>query len=224
MPRTEEQIQELVREMYTTAESSDWELKPETIRSQRGQRRVPLPDVKVLVLVAAAVILIVVGIVVANGSISHRPTVSGPSSTTSTLSGGQSVTVPNGVGESQTQVATALGSAGLKVGPINLVANGSVKAGLVISENPQPGSVVSPGSLVSLTVSTGPSPVKVPNVVALAETEAANVLGSAGLNVGTITQEANTHFPVGWVVGQTPSSGTLAAPGSPVDLVVSTGP
>jgi beta-lactam-binding protein with PASTA domain len=220
MPRTEEQIQELVREMYTSAESNDWELKPETVRSQRGQRRVPLPDVKVLVLVAAAVILIVVGIVVANGSPSRRSTVSGPTTTATTSP--TTVAVPVGVGKLLAEASQELAAAGLHVST-NSVAN-SQAAGLVLSQNPQAGALVSRGSTVVLTVSSGPSTVKVPNVVALVQIEAANVLGSAGLNVGTITQEASTHYPAGWIVSETPSSGTSVVPLSSVDLVVSTGP
>ena len=95
MPHTEEQIEELIREMYTTGDSADWEIDPEKIRSQRARLRMPVPDVKVLVLVAAAVILIVVGIVVANGSPSRRSAASLP---TTTLSDPNSVEAPNLVG------------------------------------------------------------------------------------------------------------------------------
>jgi hypothetical protein len=86
MPHTEEQVQELLHEMYTTAETTDWDLDPKAIRSLRGRQRMPLPDVKVLALVAAAVILVVVGIVLANGSHSRRSTASSPTTTVTTPS------------------------------------------------------------------------------------------------------------------------------------------
>ena len=223
MPHTEEQIQELVREMYTIAETSEWDLAPEEIRVQSGRHWLPLPDAKILVLVAAAVILVVVGFVVANGSTSHRTAVSGPSTTNSTLSTGHPIAVPSLVGETQTQAATALSRVGLEAGPIDLVANRSVKAGVVISENPQPGSLVSAGSLVTLTVSSGPSPVHVPSLVGLSQNQAANVLRDAGLSVGSTSPQSSTTIPAGAVAGSRPSAGTLVVPGSSVDLVVSTG-
>lgn len=88
MPRTEEQIQELVRELYTIAETAEWDLAPEEVRSKRGRRRISLPDGKILVLVAAAVILIVVGIVVANGSPSRRSTTNVPTTSAAPSSSG----------------------------------------------------------------------------------------------------------------------------------------
>jgi hypothetical protein len=153
MPRTEEQIQELVREMYSVADSSEWDVDPEEIRSQRARRGLPLPDVKVLVLVAAAAILIIVGIVVANGSSPHRSTASPPASPP-TSSNPQTVVAPNLVGLSQVQAANALGRAGLNVGSIR-VRSSSTAAGLVIGQMPVAGSLVRPGSSVDLVVSTG---------------------------------------------------------------------
>ena len=222
MPRTEEQIQELVHEMYMAAESADLNVDPEAIRSERRRRGVPLPDVKVLVLVAAAVILIVVGIVVANGSPSHRSTVAEPTTTSSTLATGNTVAVPNAVGQSLSDATTALKGIGLNVTITNVVNNAAY--GTVLSQSPVAGSQVSRGSAVSLVVSNGPSDVRVPNVVGLSQSQAGNVLGEAGLNIGAISEAKSTQFAAGIVISGSPAAGTTVHPGSSVDLVVSQGP
>ncbi len=141
MPRTEEQVQELVREMYSVADSSEWQVDPEEIRTQRARRGLPLPDVKVLVLVAAAVILIVVGIVVANGSPSRRTTASPPTSST-TASNPQTVVAPDLVGLSQEAAANSLGRAGLNLGNVTLAASGQYASGVVVSQTPAAGTSV----------------------------------------------------------------------------------
>ena len=73
-------------------------------------------------------------------------------------------------------------------------------------------------------VSSGPAPVVVPSVVGLAQSGAATALNNAGLTVGSITQQTNSTVPAGTVISQNPTAGASVAPGSAVDLVVSSGP
>ena len=53
---------------------------------------------------------------------------------------------------------------------------------------------------------------------------ASAALTTAGLVVGTVTQQSSATVPSGSVISQSPVSGTSVAAGSAVDLVVSTGP
>ena len=222
MPRTEEQIQELVREMYAAADSPNWDLDPEAIRWQRGRRGMPLPDVNVLILVAAAVILIVIGIVVAHGSTSRRSTVAEPTTTSSTLVPAHTVTVPNGVNQPLSEATSALKKAGLNVTITNVVNDAAY--GSVLSQNPAAGSQVSRGSAVSLIVSEGPSDVRVPNMIGLSQSQAGDVLGQAGLNIGTVSVATSAQFAAGLVISGSPVAGSTVHPGSAVNLVVSSGP
>ena len=73
-------------------------------------------------------------------------------------------------------------------------------------------------------VSSGPPPVTVPNVIGQTQNGAAAVLQKSGLTVGTVTQQTSTSVPAGSVISQNPAAGTSVAPGSAVDLVVSSGP
>jgi len=134
------------------------------------------------------------------------------------------VPVPNVVGLTQTAASTAITGAGLVVGTVTTQSSSTVPAGAVISQNPTSGTLVAPGSSVNLVVSTGPPPVSVPNVVGLTQTAASTAITGAGLVVGTVTTQSSSTVPAGAVISQNPTSGSLVAPGSSVNLVVSTGP
>ncbi len=97
-------------------------------------------------------------------------------------------------------------------------------SGSVISQSPSAGASAAPGSAVNLTVSTGPAPVTVPNVVGLTQAAASSAITGAGLIVGTVSSASSSSVPSGSVISQSPSAGASAAPGSAVNLTVSTGP
>ncbi|GJL78480.1 MAG: hypothetical protein NPINA01_14690 [Nitrospinaceae bacterium] len=137
---------------------------------------------------------------------------------------GPPVNVPNVVGLAQAAAETAIVNAGLVVGTVTTQGSPTVPAGDVISQNPIGGTSVDPGSVVDLVVSSGPTPVNVPNVVGLAQAAAETAIVNAGLVVGTVTQQSSATVPAGDVISQNPIGGTSVAPGSAVDLVVSTGP
>ncbi|MGH8549812.1 MAG: PASTA domain-containing protein [Methylococcales bacterium] len=80
-------------------------------------------------------------------------------------------------------------------------------------------------SLVTvLVVPSGPAPVSVPDVVGQTQAAAQTAITSAGLTVGTVTQQASNTVPSGSVIRQNPAAGTSVAAGSAVNLVVSSGP
>ena len=67
-------------------------------------------------------------------------------------------------------------------------------------------------------------PVTVPNVVNQTQAAATTAITSAGLVVGTVTQQSSATVPAGHVISQNPTSGVGVPTGSAVHLVVSTGP
>jgi PASTA domain-containing protein len=93
----------------------------------------------------------------------------------------------------------------------------------VISQNPVDGLTVDVGTAMNYVVSSGPPPVTVPNVVGLTQAAASTAIVNAGLTVGAISFSPSTTVAAGLVISQTPTSGTSAAGGSAVALVVSTG-
>ena len=142
---------------------------------------------------------------------------------TLTVAAAQQVTVPQGiVNASQGTAESLLQAAGLSSTVTN-VAN-SATQGTVLSASPPSGTKVRKGSTVTLTVSSGPSNVRVPSLAGLGQNQASNVLGAAFLNLGNIIPQTSTQYPAGEVITSNPPAGTSVKPGSSVDLVVSTGP
>ena len=66
--------------------------------------------------------------------------------------------------------------------------------------------------------------VTVPNVEGLTQDAATAAITGAKLIVGTITQQAGDTVATGKVISQDPASGSSVAQGSPVNLVISSGP
>ena len=133
------------------------------------------------------------------------------------------VTVPDGLTNTTQANATAiLTSAGLQ----STVAyhTSTAQKGTVLSTNPASGTKVNQGSTVTLTVSSGPANATVPSLVGLSEAVAGQTLGNAGLNVGNVTSVSSVQYAAGLVVSSNPATGSTIAPGSSVDIAVSTGP
>ena len=142
-------------------------------------------------------------------------------------SGSEPVSVPNVVGQSQSAATSTITGAGLTLGTVTQQASTTVPAGTVLSQNPAAGASVAPGTAVDLVVSSGPTappPVTVPNVVGQSQSAATSTITGAGLTLGTVTQQASTTVPAGTVLSQNPAAGASVAPGTAVDLVVSSGP
>jgi beta-lactam-binding protein with PASTA domain len=78
------------------------------------------------------------------------------------------------------------------------------------------------GVSAEFNVTTSPPlPVAVPDLVGLSQADAQTAITNAGLTVGIITQAYSATVPAGSVISQNPTAGSFAAPGSVVDLVVS---
>ncbi len=103
------------------------------------------------------------------------------------------------------------------------VNNASVAAGDAVKTDPPAGTPVDVGTEVTLTVSKGPKPVVVPDVVGSRKGAATTAITDAGLVVGDQVSaedvaDANT------VIGQEPAAGTELPAGSSVNLTISSGP
>src|SRR5205823_4766789 len=119
---------------------------------------------------------------------------------------------------------TAITGAKLKVGTITQQASNTVATGNVISQDPASGSSLAEGSPVNLVISSGPQMVTVPKVERLTQDTATTAITAAKLTVGTVTQQASNTVATGNVISQDPASGSSLAEGSPVNLVISSGP
>jgi beta-lactam-binding protein with PASTA domain len=95
--------------------------------------------------------------------------------------------------------------------------------GAVIWQDPAPGTSLAPGTSVHMTVSSGPGAVTVPDLIGFDASLAARVVEAAGLTVGGL-DSIPAGSETGTVVATRPGAGSSRDPGSPVQLVVSSGP
>ena len=145
-------------------------------------------------------------------------------STGSTLT----ATVPNVVGLTQSVAITAIQNATLTA-TVTTEASTTIPAGQVISQSPVGGIKVAPGTEVKIVVSAGFNPIMVPAVtgspVASARTAIEGACNANGdcLKVGSLTLATSSAVPAGSVIGQNPAGGSQVAPGTTVNLVISSG-
>jgi eukaryotic-like serine/threonine-protein kinase len=126
-------------------------------------------------------------------------------------------------GLSASQAAARLRRAGF-VPTTKMEPSTTVKAGLVIGTEPPAGTELQVGSSVTLRVSSGPAPVRVPDVTGQSQTAAEATLANAELEVGTITQQVSSSQPSGTVLSQSPSPGGSVHAGERVNLTVAQAP
>ena len=100
--------------------------------------------------------------------------------------------------------------------------NPTTPKGNVIRQSPMAGTVLVEGSKVTLTISLGLEPIKVPNVVGKNESDATKALRDAGLKETVRTEESST-VAEGYVISQSPSAGADADKGGAVTITVSIG-
>ncbi|MCL1893837.1 MAG: PASTA domain-containing protein [Holophagaceae bacterium] len=131
----------------------------------------------------------------------------------------EEVKIPNVRNMTLEEAENALKSAGHVVGSSRYENNNTVPSGKVMEQN-----VTDIGSFplrVNLIISSGPAQVLVPRIIGQRQTEAEREITSAGLKVGRVTQDNTSSMPTGCVIGSDPMTGSYVAPGSTVNLRVS---
>jgi len=140
-------------------------------------------------------------------------------------SGPATDTVPDVIGLTQSNAASAITEAGLTVGTVTSMSSAIIPAGKVISQSPSVGTQV-----------LGPSPGRYHRFLggrrhAGAESrrsdqqpQAASALFPASLLLGTVKLQASSTVPTGRVVSQNPAAGASAVQGDSVNVTISTGP
>ena len=129
--------------------------------------------------------------------------------------------VPPVVGQTQNAAEQQLSARGLDSSATE--ENSDRPAGEVISQSPDAGTKVEPGSTVELVVSKGPEPVTtvdVPNVVGLTRSEAVSQSRNVGLSPSVEEQTTDIEPQNGRVIDQNPGGGTTVNEGTRIVVVV----
>ena len=131
-----------------------------------------------------------------------------------------SAPVPTVVDMSKAEAERTIKRDGLKVESTPTEYSPTVRAGSAVSTNPGAGTSLPLGTSVTLFISLGPSPVKVPNVTG--ETESSAKSGLQGLNENVTTSQQSSNQTPGTVISQS-RTGSVPA-GSTVNLVIAQAP
>jgi eukaryotic-like serine/threonine-protein kinase len=132
--------------------------------------------------------------------------------------GPQTIGLPNVIGQSYDSAAEQLRRAGFT--PVRRDVDATEPEGTVVGQDPDPGTLVPPGTRVTVSVSTGQSTTSVPDVRGLDESSAQATLENEGWEV--VIRDTPTQNPDedGVVISQTPPPGQQAEPGARVTLFV----
>ncbi|WP_053203755.1 Stk1 family PASTA domain-containing Ser/Thr kinase [Jiangella muralis] len=131
-------------------------------------------------------------------------------------------TVPNLVGMTQEEAEARLTDENLESTIETEPTSDEAQIGAVIQQDPRPSTQLDEGSTVTLTVGVAPEMVSVPNVVGRPQAEAEALIEEAGLKPGNVTRE-DSEEEAGTVLATDPEGGSSIAPGTSVNLVLSSG-
>lgn len=133
------------------------------------------------------------------------------------------IPVPDVVGLDGALAQRLIGAAGLAAAAVESV-QAAAPPGVVMLTRPAATTVASPGAPVTIVVSRGAPTIAVPDLLGMSQADARTRLELDGLELGTVTRRRTSDANPGTVVGQQPAAGTLAAPGTVVDVVVARSP
>ena len=132
------------------------------------------------------------------------------------------VTVPHVKGALYTYAKKLLEDAAFKVVRQD-ASSDTVKPGRIVDQDPSGDAIVPKGTTITLTVSTGPALIAVPDVTKQQQADAQNTLQAAGFAY-SIKQATSDTVAKGIVISQDPVGGTKLAKNSTITLTVSSGP
>jgi serine/threonine-protein kinase len=135
---------------------------------------------------------------------------------------GGGISVPNVVGLTYTDGYSQLTAQSLLVSKASEPSD-TVAIDTIIRTDPPAGTSVGDRQVITVYVSAGANTVKVPSLAGLSETEAAGVLATMKLTLGTITQGNSATVAAGKVVETLPALNSEVAEGSAVNLIISNG-
>lgn len=141
--------------------------------------------------------------------------------------GPQMFTVPDVRSKLLQDAELILVNEGFVVGTKKEVFHDNVTEGLVISQNPLPGTSRPKDSPVNLVISKGPQPVlkPVPDLIGLVLAAAKEKLNQTGFVLSdNIKRQESAEYLPGYVCAQNPAAGTELEAGKTVEVTVSNGP
>ena len=138
--------------------------------------------------------------------------------------GARTVVVPNFVGMTFTAAQELAKQRGIDVVQAGTTVDPTKPAGTVLGQEPAAGADVEEGDVIDLTVAVGPETVAVPELLRETQQEAFQLLFTAGLTPGLVTEVFDPIVPAGQITRQEPLPGVLVNKGTSVNYDISKGP
>jgi beta-lactam-binding protein with PASTA domain len=133
--------------------------------------------------------------------------------------GAKPIAVPDVTGQPYANAESALRAQGFVVTRADVQSDTAAK-GVVVAEDPPPGTQVAKGSKVTLSVSKGPSTTTVPDVTGQSQALAESLLGSSGLTPAVIYTAVTDPSQDGIVLSQDPIGGSDATSNEVVSITI----
>lgn len=132
-------------------------------------------------------------------------------------------TIPGVVGLAEADAEKALQAKNLVVKKGDPVYSDDVEQGEVVSVSPSEGAEVKEGTTVTLVISKGNQPTKVPKLTGKSQSDAEAALSQAGLS-GNATEDYSDTVEEGVIISQDTDAGKEVSKGTTIGYVVSKGP
>lgn len=133
------------------------------------------------------------------------------------------IPVPDVTGLDGALAQRLITAAGLVAAQVESVQAAS-PTGITMMTRPPVGSVVASGASITIVVSRGAPTIPVPALLGMSQGDARTRVEVEGLQLGSVTRRRIASGTPGTVIAQQPAAGTLAAPGTVVDIVVARSP
>jgi len=166
-----------------------------------------------VLLAGLAMLAFVTGVLVFNGLVMPR-----------LIHGIGHVEVPDLRNLTLEQAERALRPGGLQLSRAGERFDPGVPRGFILDQDPAPGTTVRGRKRISVVVSLGEEFSSVPELSGESQRNAEQLLRSAGLTLGSVTRAPHEEVGEGLVAGSDPGPESVLPQGSPVHLLVSTGP
>ncbi len=112
---------------------------------------------------------------------------------------------------------------GLELRRLGTIASDEYEEGLIVEQDVEEGESVEKGTVIQVTVSSGPADFDVPNVVGNPAATARDMLETRGLKVNPNSAYEFAEAPEGTVIRQSPGAGAKVKKGDTVTLTISKG-
>jgi serine/threonine protein kinase len=171
------------------------------------------PSTSLMVTIGTAVSVVLIGLMVWFVAFSNL---------SFNITPGGGIAVADVVGKTYTDGYSALTEQRLLVSKVS-EPNDTIPVDTIIRTDPPAGTSVGERQMITVYVSSGANQVKIPMLTGLTESEAAGVLATLKLTLGTITQGNSGSVESGKVIESIPGLNMEVPEGSAVDLIVSNG-